>query len=164
MDSERLISILDQEIPLGELRVEEKRELRDYAKVVVALKEQCCYRPSCKSKEKTVVKLRRMKHRPYRMLAMVASCLILGVFSISFFTNNTILVKKKGELFQLTSVLGYPSTVNERLKVNLSTSLQEDGQRNAFMIMEREMEKSLGFLSDREEQGIFEVSGINTTY
>jgi hypothetical protein len=97
------------------------------------------------------------------MLGAVAACMIVGLFSVNFFTNNTILVKKKGDLYQLANVLGYGSGLNERLKVNLLATADTQNQ-NSVAMMESEMERSLGFLSSMPEQNDFEVSGINTTY
>jgi len=54
------------------------------------------------------------------MLGTVAACLALGFFSVSFFTGNTILIKKKGDLYQLANVLGSSSTLSEKLRVNLT--------------------------------------------
>ncbi|RAM60307.1 hypothetical protein DS66_08220, partial [Mesotoga sp. SC_3PWM13N19] len=93
-----------------------------------------------------------------------AACLVLGLFSVSFFTGNTILIKKKGDLYQLANVLGYSSTLNERLRVNLTVFSHADSQMNDIVVMEKEMERSLGFLNESSVNNDFEISGINTTY
>jgi len=163
LDNERLVRIMDREIPVEELRVEEKKELKEFAKALVMFKEKCCYKPSDQSRERAIAKIKKIKTKPYKMLGAVAACMIVGLFSVNFFTNNTILVKKKGDLYQLANVLGYGSGLNERLKVNLLATADTQNQ-NSVAMMESEMERSLGFLSSMPEQNDFEVSGINTTY
>ncbi len=154
---------MDREIPIEELRVEEKMELKEYAKALMIFREKCCYKPSNQSRDRVIAKIKKMKTKPYRMLGTVVACMIVGFFSVNFFTNNTILVKRKGDLYQLANVLGYSSGLNERLKVNLLATVDTQN-RNSVAMMESEMERSLGFLSSRPEQNNFEVSGINTTY
>ncbi|HOI34891.1 MAG TPA: hypothetical protein PK411_06290 [Mesotoga infera] len=163
MDNERLVRVMDREIPIEELRVEEKMELKEYAKALMIFREKCCYKPSNQSRDRVIAKIKKMKTKPYRMLGTVVACMIVGFFSVNFFTNNTILVKRKGDLYQLANVLGYSSGLNERLKVNLLATVDTQN-RNSVAMMESEMERSLGFLSSRPEQNNFEVSGINTTY
>ncbi len=164
MDELRFVRILDREIPLEEMRVDEKKEIRTYVKVIGALKESCSYRPSDELKKRTVGKIKKLKSRPYKMLGTVAACLVLALFSVSFFTGNTILIKKKGDLYQLANVLGYSSTLNERLRVNLTAFSHADSQMNDIVAMEKEMERSLGFLNESSVNNDFEISGINTTY
>ncbi|PZC52247.1 MULTISPECIES: hypothetical protein [unclassified Mesotoga] len=164
MDEERFVHILDREIPFEELRVDEKKNLKSYVKVLGAFKESCCYRPSDDLKKRTVSKIRKLRNKPYRMLGTVAACLALGFFSVSFFTGNTILIKKKGDLYQLANVLGSSSTLSEKLRVNLTAFPQEETERNDVAMMEQEMERSLGFLSQPDDKNYFEISGINTTY
>jgi hypothetical protein len=154
---------MDREIPIEELRVEEKMELKEYAKALMIFREKCCYKPSNQSRDRVIAKIKKMKTKPYRMLGTVVACMVVGFFSVNFFTNNTILVKRKGDLYQLANVLGYSSGLNERLKVNLLATVDTQN-RNSVAMMESEMERSLGFLSSRPEQNNFEVSGINTTY
>lgn len=163
MDNERLVRVMDREIPIEKLRVEEKMELKEYAKALMIFREKCCYKPSNQSRDRVIAKIKKMKTKPYRMLGTVVACMIVGFFSVNFFTNNTILVKRKGDLYQLANVLGYSSGLNERLKVNLLATVDTQN-RNSVAMMESEMERSLGFLSSRPEQNNFEVSGINTTY
>lgn len=163
MDNERLVRVMDREIPIEELRVEEKMELKEYAKALMIFREKCCYKPSNQSRDRVIAKIKKMKTKPYRMLGTVVACMVVGFFSVNFFTNNTILVKKKGDLYQLANVLGYGSGLNERLKVNLLATADTQNQ-NSVAMMESEMERSLGFLSSMPEQNDFEVSGINTTY
>jgi len=163
LDNERLVRVMDREIPIEELRVEEKMELKEYAKALMIFREKCCYKPSNQSRDRVIAKIKKMKTKPYRMLGTVVACMIVGFFSVNFFTNNTILVKRKGDLYQLANVLGYSSGLNERLKVNLLATVDTQN-RNSVAMMESEMERSLGFLSSRPEQNNFEVSGINTTY
>ncbi|HNR78975.1 MAG TPA: hypothetical protein PKG85_01935 [Mesotoga infera] len=163
MDNERLVRVMDREIPIEELRVEEKMELKEYAKALMIFREKCCYKPSNQSRDRVIAKIKKMKTKPYRMLGTVVACMVVGFFSVNFFTNNTILVKRKGDLYQLANVLGYSSGLNERLKVNLLATVDTQN-RNSVAMMESEMERSLGFLSSRPEQNNFEVSGINTTY
>jgi hypothetical protein len=154
---------MDREIPIEELRVEEKMELKEYAKALMIFREKCCYKPSNQSRDRVIAKIKKMKTKPYRMLGTVVACMVVGFFSVNFFTNNTILVKRKGDLYQLANVLGYSSGLNERLKVNLLATVDTQN-RNSVAMMESEMERSLGFLSSRPEQNNFEVSGITTTY
>jgi hypothetical protein len=163
LDNERLVRVMDREIPIEELRVEEKMELKEYAKALMIFREKCCYKPSNQSRDRVIAKIKKMKTKPYRMLGTVVACMVVGFFSVNFFTNNTILVKRKGDLYQLANVLGYSSGLNERLKVNLLATVDTQN-RNSVAMMESEMERSLGFLSSRPEQNNFEVSGINTTY
>ncbi len=163
MDNERLVRVMDREIPIEELRVEEKMELKEYAKALMIFREKCCYKPSNQSRDRVIAKIKKMKTKPYRMLGTVVACMVVGFFSVNFFTNNTILVKRKGDLYQLANVLGYSSGLNERLKVNLLATVDTQN-RNSVAMMESEMERSLGFLSSRPEQNNFEVSGITTTY
>lgn len=164
MDYERFERFMDREIPIEELRTSEKKELKEYAKVLNVFKEKCCYRPSNATKLKTLERVRKFKHRPYKMFATIASFALVGVFSVVFFTNNTVLVKRKGDLYQLSNVLGYNKVLSERLQVNLSTTERSEGEVNTVAMMEREMEKSLGFLNGGTDQSSFEVSGISTTY
>jgi hypothetical protein len=138
-------------------------ELKEYAKALMIFREKCCYKPSNQSRDRVIAKIKKMKTKPYRMLGTVVACMVVGFFSVNFFTNNTILVKRKGDLYQLANVLGYSSGLNERLKVNLLATVDTQN-RNSVAMMESEMERSLGFLSSRPEQNNFEVSGINTTY
>lgn len=164
MDEERFVRILDREIPFDKLRVDERKELKGYVKAIDALKESCCYKPSDELKKRTLSNVRKLKSRPYKILGTVAACLVLGIFSVSFFTGNTILIKKKGELYQLADVLGSSSSLNERLRVNLNAFTQVEAEGNNLVMMEKEMERSLGFLSESAVENDFEISGISTTY
>jgi hypothetical protein len=122
-------------------------ESKEYSKVLVHMKERCCYNPSEKSKERILGKIKRRKRKPLLYSGVSIATFFLLLFSVNFFTNNSILVQPKTSMPPLMSSFKEGSNnLNSELSLNLDKSDVEQASFNS--LFGDKISSSFSFLND----------------
>lgn len=122
-------------------------ESKEYSKLLVHMKERCCYNPSEKSKERILSKIKRRKRKPLLYSGVSVATFFLLLFSVNFFTNNLILVQPKTSMPTLmSSFYEGRNNLNSELSLDLDKSDVEQASFNSQF--GDKISSSFSFLND----------------